>query len=705
MKTYKTILLLIGFLFVFYLGNGQECAEEMNLISKEYFWHIPDEQQEVKDAVLSSWRYSGAWPIFLYEDYQGEWTFPIDQLIDVSEHGIYPETTGTGLLIKNLLKNLDHSIQTILFFPHGKYLIELPLSIPSKVIIKGNGGDANDPLRTEFHFDYPDDIEPFIKGSCLTFSGGSKYSALEDIYLFDETDPDPFVFHVPDRFNDMVTIANKNKINGEYVYTLNCWMRGVESEKTRRFHVNIYAESITISGCYFHDSWSYLEGGRGYGVCLSKNSLFCRVENNIFRHLRHSMIFQYNTKQNVVAYNYSGDVNAFNTFGGIPFKYKASDLDFHGRHDNNIVGPVWNLCEGNKVERIFFDDVHDQNGPYNTIFRCNGYSDYRELKVEKVYGSEHQFMQNVVGTNAEPFTSSALGIWTKKWILKYGLGWYWDGPPDYSQTPSDQCSYYLSDRPVFYDLNTSWLSWPFVPEDDELIPAKYRFDRNNGSYGTYPPQTEVVYAGWGLYQDIYGPPNYKLTNGSVLKDVAKEYIAMDYIVAGPLVLEENNNIVFKAENSIILKPGFKVTGNNNYFYAKAGSLGKDKDMNIDGFVSGKPVLTTFELEPEISLYPDKSYFENSSGEGFEFKSESISLNQQIRIGPNPNNGQFKVFIPHDKIKGSKIDMTDIYGNKTDFSKVLNDDHIIINLRNNPKGVYMLYLYSGSMFKIKKIIYQ
>ncbi|MEZ5084666.1 MAG: hypothetical protein R2750_14685 [Bacteroidales bacterium] len=48
------------------------------------------------------------------------------------------------------------------------------------------------------------------------------------------------------------------------------------------------------------------------------------------------------------------------------------------------------------------------------------------------------------------------------------------------------------------------------------------------------------------------------------------YLAMDKIEAGPYVLQSDNNIILKASNSIKLLPGFKVTSDNNYFYAKAG---------------------------------------------------------------------------------------------------------------------------------------
>ncbi|MEZ5084665.1 MAG: glycosyl hydrolase family 28-related protein [Bacteroidales bacterium] len=433
-------------------------------------WAFGDDPS-YQNIVIESWIGSGSPSI-------NSGSLYINNIIDVSDYGIYPGIyDNTAFLINDLLKNQLPPGNSIVYFPPGIYYLEEGIKIYSNTIIKGNGGDADDPARTEFHFDYSDDL-PLYKSVSISFARAQN-SGIEDIYLFDETDP--LIGVEPNqRYEDLISIPSTSS---------NIWIRGVESYLTRRFHVNIYGNRVTVSGCYFHHSWSYSTGGRGYGVCLSKDSHFCRIENNIFNHLRHSMLFQYNAKQNVVSYNYSWDVHAIN--GG--FDYKASDLDFHGRHDDDLMGPAWNLCEGNKVERIFFDDLHEQNGPHNTIFRCNAYSDHQELKVEKVQGSNHQFMQNVVGTNAWPYEGNN----TRKWILEYGFA-YWDGEPDYSEIPSNQSSYYLYDRPDFYDLNTNWLPWPFIPYDEAINPAKYRYDRNHGYYQNDPPQHEVVYARIGF---------------------------------------------------------------------------------------------------------------------------------------------------------------------------------------------------------------
>jgi hypothetical protein len=243
-----------------------------------------------------------------------------------------------------------------------------------------------------------------------------------------------------------------------------------------------------------------------------------------------------------------------------------------------------------------------------------------------------------------------------------------------------------------------------MPSDNQIIPAKYRYDRNHGYYQTHPPQTEVVYAGWGLYKDIYGPPNYKLTNGATLNETTKEYIAMDYIEAGPLVLGSDNNIVLKAENTISLKPGFKITGDNNYFYAKAGDIAKVKE-DVDNPYLEKPVQSVLEIEPETYNNPNNSELLKSSGEVSGLKSELVLQAHEVSLGPNPNNGRFFVFIQDGKVDEAKIELTDIYGNKIDFSKVLYNNRIMVDLQKNPKGVYLLYLYSGSMFTSNKIIFQ
>jgi hypothetical protein len=114
------------------LTDAQNC-QISNLIPPEHFGG-----EEEMDIVLSSWLNSGASEILNN-------VAIVNQVIDVSDYNILPGTYGTTAAdIKTLLKTLPPG-RTIVYFPPGQYLLEQGISIPSNVIIKGNGGDANDP--------------------------------------------------------------------------------------------------------------------------------------------------------------------------------------------------------------------------------------------------------------------------------------------------------------------------------------------------------------------------------------------------------------------------------------------------------------------------------------------------------------------------------------------------------------------------------
>jgi Secretion system C-terminal sorting domain len=82
------------------------------------------------------------------------------------------------------------------------------------------------------------------------------------------------------------------------------------------------------------------------------------AENNIFEHLRHSMLIQSAANGNVFGYNYSKD-----PFWVSSISNGAGDLTLHGNF------PFCNLFEGNVGNNIVVDDSHALNGPNNIFFR------------------------------------------------------------------------------------------------------------------------------------------------------------------------------------------------------------------------------------------------------------------------------------------------------------------------------------------------
>ena len=142
-------------------------------------------------------------------------------------------------------------------------------------------------------------------------------------------------------------------------YAGRCWVRGVESANTFGGHIALtHSTQISVTGCYFHHAWYYGGGGSGYGVRLEYQTGECRVEDNIFQHLRHSMVAQLGVNGNVFGYNYSRE----------PLRTEfpsevSGDIVLHGNY------PYANLFEGNVCQHILIDDSHNANGPLNTFFR------------------------------------------------------------------------------------------------------------------------------------------------------------------------------------------------------------------------------------------------------------------------------------------------------------------------------------------------
>jgi hypothetical protein len=170
--------------------------------------------------------------------------------------------------------------------------------------------------------------------------------------------------------------------NVQINYASDCWIKGVESDSCNFAHVNISnSYHIEISGCFFHGAFNYGDGGKAFGVVCESGSGDCLIENNIFKHLRHSMLSQSGSNGNVWAYNYSLD--PFWTSNPL-YPNISGDIVLHG----NL--PYSNLFEGNIISHIWIDNSHGLNGSNNTFFRNRPY-------VFGIHMSNASSEQNFVG--------------------------------------------------------------------------------------------------------------------------------------------------------------------------------------------------------------------------------------------------------------------------------------------------------------------
>jgi hypothetical protein len=129
---------------------------------------------------------------------------------------------------------------------------------------------------------------------------------------------------------------------------LDCWVKNVETYDTgtdsNSAHVQLndtYANEIRDSA--FHDERSGASGA-GYGIYLQFVNTDTKIENNIFYHNRHWIVYQGGGSGTAVLYNYGDDGMTDDC------TYLASARTSHGAH------PFFNLFEGNIASHLAADD-------------------------------------------------------------------------------------------------------------------------------------------------------------------------------------------------------------------------------------------------------------------------------------------------------------------------------------------------------------
>jgi len=246
-----------------------------------------------------------------------------------------------------------------------------------------------------------------------------------------------------------------------------CWITGIESDICNFAHVTINASTnITVSGSYFHHAFNYGGGGRAYGVMIQQTGNESRVENNIFEHLRHSMIVQSGANRNVFGYNYS--IDPFWTGTSFPDN-AAGDMVCHGNYT------YANLFESNIAQQAVVDGSHGQNGPFNTFFRSR--EDLYGIFVTDTASHSQNFIGNEI-TKEPDASSEFLGSYFLLATDHFEHGNNIRGTilPTGTNSLSDD-SYYQTGAPEFYPLGYPFPSIGIPnPIGSGSIPARDRYE-------------------------------------------------------------------------------------------------------------------------------------------------------------------------------------------------------------------------------------
>jgi len=572
------------------------------------------------------------------------------------------------IAIKNVICESDigtilpkHFINNTLYYT-ANHITGLNIQITDSQGKLMSSGDAEISKAMHAKYKYSEDLdENELYTVQATFFFGSQSKTEKHFVTVDNskllTQPHEGTLDEPYPVQNKKTTMQGNKEKGEghtiRITGNNNWVRGVYSEYTQKMHVYISGESNTVTGCYFTDSWDYGTGGYGYGVCLSSANKNL-VENNVLFWLRHGIVCQYTAKLNVIAYNSSYDMK----HGG--------DILLHCNEDD-AVGPMLNLFEGNIVERAKVDmkgwwpgDFKWHNDKFNTYFRNRTIYDFQISKVKKKYKAR-QCGQNVVGCNMNPHWDPWHGNTFHK-IKNFGYRKYWNRWKDWEDLPSDQISYFKQSTPDYF---SSGFDWPFVPARKNVTPAR---DRLNQYFSN--DLSPAVFQGLDDY-DLACCPDIMTCSGETWNNVTEEFKAMDEIIIDNCEVVTGNNLTFKAGSKITLTSGTHIHAGNivQIFYTN-----------------------------DICDWDDKEVFKDSNAGDKNAKIGSdTELANQIRIYPNPNNGTFMLDTKLSILK-ENIQIYDLMGRKLEFTY----SNQSVNLIGTYTGVVILRLSVHDEIVIKRI---
>jgi hypothetical protein len=129
---------------------------------------------------------------------------------------------------------------------------------------------------------------------------------------------------------------------------LYCWVARIETQNTGSSsgsaHVQVtYSYGAEVRDSYFHDGRSSASGAN-YGVHLFFVNSDHKVENNIFRHNRHGIVYEGGGSGTAILYNYIDDLYTDD------LTYLGSARTSHGAH------PFMNLWEGNVISHVAADN-------------------------------------------------------------------------------------------------------------------------------------------------------------------------------------------------------------------------------------------------------------------------------------------------------------------------------------------------------------
>lgn len=504
--------------------------------------------QVIPPSRTANWRSAGT----LIQDTNYNRIINIKEFSGVGD-GITPNDQALG----NALAAMQ-GFSGVIYFPAGNYLFQLPVNLPGGIVLRGQGSGAT---TLKFNLNGRDNLVTIAGAAsaistqvtnaipkntnAITVQSTEGFSEGDYVKLFQE---DTAIIRSSWAIGSVGQLLQIQSINGNVItftadirraYPLsekpqlrkhimvsgagieylkikrldatiaqtsnilfdnaaNCWVRGVESDSCNFAHIQISNSThIAVTGSYFHGAFGYGGGGQGYGVSCEYTSGECLVENNIFKHLRHSMLVQSGANGNVFGYNYSV----------LPYKSEAFPNDYSGDivlHGNY---PYANLFEGNVVQNIIIDASHYINGPLNTLFRN------RAESYGLIMSSGSGDSTNIVGSEISS-TSFGKGNYMLAGTgnFEYGNNKKGTITPSGTGLLTDR-SYYYDSIPLFWKNAPAWPSTGLPNSINNAgNPAKTRYNGDSNLTYSNPYLFSLDVAGASL-AGVFSPQlvNYSAT--------------------------------------------------------------------------------------------------------------------------------------------------------------------------------------------------
>ena len=508
-----------------------------------------------------------------------------DSVYNILDYGGNPDgITSNDQAFQNVMNAIGGSAGMI-YFPSGDFHFNSTLTLTNNIVLKGNSSEHTTLSFDLNGANHLIDASGIVTGSWSAivedapknsnfirvnnpslFSSGDYFKldfddsalvvsswavgSVGQILLIDSIKADSLFLHIPLRRNysqslnatakkiepikhvgiECLKIKRQDATNSQtsniwFRWAVECWVNAVESEQCNFAHVTFDRSAFSeVRACYFHHAFDYGGGGKAYGVMIQVGSCDIKVEDNVFEHLRHSMILQAGANGNVIAYNYS-----FDPYTSGFFSNYTGDLVCHGNY------PYLNLFESNINAFSIIDASHGANGPFNTFFRNR--STLYGMQISN--NSPPSDSQNILGLEI-----SSDGGFFGNYNISGSNHFLFGNNIESSISPSGTNN--LPDTSYYLDQFPNFLSSYVLPEIG--IPNLI----NSGSI----PARDRVINGTSFVQTCLGycPAINRINLDPIPSD---DYHAKDQLISNDHI-QSSEEVYFISENKILLQSGFTI---------------------------------------------------------------------------------------------------------------------------------------------------